>query len=102
MLESNEDTTDLRIVIHRDFDADSTLAVWRRSAGYKRACHVLENFVESVGGRLGGARGVPLYGARSLDRGIGRLSLSTMSAPSGDMQVHRELRTRVRRSVTLE
>ena len=86
-------------VIHRDFDADSTLAIWRRPAGYKRACHVLENFIESVGGRRGSERGVPLYGARSLDHGIGRLSLSTMSAPSGGMQAHRELKTRARHSL---
>lgn len=47
------------LVIHRDFNADSTLSIWRRPAGYKRSCAVLEDFIDSVGGKRGGARGAP-------------------------------------------
>lgn len=86
------------LVIHRDFNADSTLSIWRRPAGYKRSCAVLEDFIDSVGGKRGGARGAPPYGARSLDQGIRRLSLSTMSAPSAESRAHRE-RMRARASV---
>lgn len=85
-------------MIHRDFNADSTLSIWRRQAGYKRSCAVLEDFIDSVGGKRGGARGAP-HVARSLDQGIRRLSLSTMSAPSAESRAHRE-RMRARASVT--
>lgn len=96
------DTTDALtcwLVIHRDFDADSTLGIWRRPAGYARSCEVLGSFVESVGGVRGKGASVPLYGARSLDQGIGRLSLSTMSAPPAGSLGFGDLRTRARASV---
>ena len=69
-------------VIHHDFDSEAVLAAWRRPRDYSRSCDILGHFIESVGGRQGGFRGVPLYRAHSLDQGIKRLSLSTMSAPS--------------------
>ena len=70
------------VVVNRDFDSDSILAVCRRPKGYSRSCDILSHFIESVGGQQGGFHGVPLYREHSINQGIKRLSLSTMSAPS--------------------